>query len=266
VVDLAPDRLYAGAEQYAAAMTDAAGALVVTHMRGFPAGEIDAIRALSQEHQILLVEDCAQAWGVVSPDLAIGTAGDFAFFSTQANKLVSSGEGGLAVAAQGEWAGQLRRLHGYAVEGSGPTLNYRMSAPTALLAAAELRNLPVIRDALRQLQAAVCQAIRPIGSALGHRILGDYEASNGITVAVLSSDAGAAVRLRRELDKRGVLSYQPCSSEDFHQARRWDADPGELPGLASVEHYVDIPIPLLEQGESPEEFVSRVGESVGCAQ
>jgi dTDP-4-amino-4,6-dideoxygalactose transaminase len=67
---------------------------VVVHIFGGPA-DLDGLTELAQEHDLVLIEDCAQATGALYRRRRVGTFGDFGAFSLQASKNITGGEGGI---------------------------------------------------------------------------------------------------------------------------------------------------------------------------
>ncbi|CDG17317.1 DegT/DnrJ/EryC1/StrS family aminotransferase [Xenorhabdus doucetiae] len=72
-------------------------AVIAVHLEGTPAS-IAEIAQICQQYHVYLIEDCAQAMGVKYQHQPVGTFGEYGCFSFQANKLISSGEGGLLIA------------------------------------------------------------------------------------------------------------------------------------------------------------------------
>ncbi|MDC9588384.1 DegT/DnrJ/EryC1/StrS family aminotransferase [Xenorhabdus sp. XENO-10] len=72
-------------------------AVIIVHLEGTPAS-IAEISQICQQNNMHLIEDCAQAMGVKYQSQPVGTFGEYGCFSFQANKLISSGEGGLLIA------------------------------------------------------------------------------------------------------------------------------------------------------------------------
>lgn len=70
--------------------------LLLSHMRSRIC-DMDAVVRLCTQHEVEVVEDCAHALGSTWNGKTVGTFGVAACFSTQTNKLVNSGEGGLVV-------------------------------------------------------------------------------------------------------------------------------------------------------------------------
>ena len=71
-------------------------AIMVVHLYGHPA-DMDAIIAIAREHDLFVIEDCAEAFGSRIRGQHVGTFGDIATFSFFGNKTVTTGEGGMVV-------------------------------------------------------------------------------------------------------------------------------------------------------------------------
>lgn len=71
-------------------------AVMVVHLYGLSC-DMDAIVSLCREYQLLLIEDCAEAFGSLYKGQHVGTFGDAATFSFFGNKTITTGEGGMVV-------------------------------------------------------------------------------------------------------------------------------------------------------------------------
>ena len=71
-------------------------ALLVVHMRGVPC-DMDAIMAIAKKHNLVVIEDVAQAAGGTYKGKFLGTIGDCGCFSFQYHKIITAGEGGIVV-------------------------------------------------------------------------------------------------------------------------------------------------------------------------
>ncbi len=69
-------------------------AVIVTHMWGMPC-DMDAIASICRKHNLRLLEDCSHAHGAKVGDKLVGTFGDAAAWSLQAQKTITGGEGGI---------------------------------------------------------------------------------------------------------------------------------------------------------------------------
>lgn len=92
--DIDPRTFIITAAAIEAAITPNAKAVVVVHLSGQPA-EMAPILEVARKHNLVVVEDCAQAYGPTYRGSKVGTFGDCACFSLQQSKHITSGEGGI---------------------------------------------------------------------------------------------------------------------------------------------------------------------------
>jgi len=79
-----------------AAITPRTKAIIPVYLSGLPM-DMDRLYAIADKHKLRVVEDAAQAIGSQWNGKRIGSFGDFASFSFQANKNITTGEGGCLV-------------------------------------------------------------------------------------------------------------------------------------------------------------------------
>lgn len=79
-----------------AAITPHTKAITVVHQWGHPA-EMQEVMRLAKKYRLKVIEDCSHAHGSRYRGQLVGTFGEVAVFSLQANKLVFAGEGGMLV-------------------------------------------------------------------------------------------------------------------------------------------------------------------------
>lgn len=77
-------------------ITSKTKAIMAVHLYGLPC-DMDCLTTLCQEHGLLLIEDCAEAFGSKYKGRHVGTFGDVATFSFFGNKTISTGEGGMVI-------------------------------------------------------------------------------------------------------------------------------------------------------------------------
>ncbi len=103
-----------------AAISERTRAIVVVHLYGQPA-DMDALKGLAEKHNLLLIEDCAQAHGAEYKGRKVGTIGDMGAFSFYPTKNMGAyGDGGAVITGSREYAERLEKLRNY-----GQTTRYR---------------------------------------------------------------------------------------------------------------------------------------------
>jgi len=78
------------------AITERTKAIIPVHIYGFPA-DMDQIMMIARKYNLAVIEDAAEAIGTEYKGKKAGSFGDISCFSFYANKLVTSGEGGIVV-------------------------------------------------------------------------------------------------------------------------------------------------------------------------
>ncbi len=154
LVDVDADTANISASHIEEATTDRTRCVVVNHTWGHPA-PMDEIVALCKKRGIYLIEDCSHAYGSKINGKMVGTFGDIAIFSMQANKMLPAGEGGFLATRSttiyeravllGHYRGRSRRdvqtpeLRGLSETGFG--LKFRLHPLAALIASKEFDHL-----------------------------------------------------------------------------------------------------------------------------
>jgi dTDP-4-amino-4,6-dideoxygalactose transaminase len=119
-------------------------AIIVVHLYGLPC-EMKSIVKIAKDHQLFLIEDCAQACGSRFEGKLVGTFGDVGCFSFYATKNLSTGEGGMVTVKDPKVQKmiQLYRNQGMIVryQHEIPGFNNRMQEISAVLGMAELKSL-----------------------------------------------------------------------------------------------------------------------------
>lgn len=93
----------------AALTTSRVKAAIVVHL-ACTVADITGIRDLTSRHRVALIEDCAQAHGARLGGRCVGTFGDIGAFSFQAGKVLTGGEGGAVITADGDLRDRLVEL------------------------------------------------------------------------------------------------------------------------------------------------------------
>ncbi len=76
------------------AITPRTRAIMAVHLYGLPA-DLGGLSSLAKEHNLFLVEDCAEAIGAEYAGVHVGNVGDISAFSFFGSKTITTGEGGM---------------------------------------------------------------------------------------------------------------------------------------------------------------------------
>ncbi|MCX5203215.1 DegT/DnrJ/EryC1/StrS family aminotransferase [Streptomyces sp. NBC_00237] len=107
--DVAPETLNPSWQDIEATLTPRTKAVVVLHYGGYP-GHIVEIAERCRALGIQLIEDSACSPASRVDGKAVGTFGDFAMWSFDAAKILTTGDGGMFYVRDAEQAGRARRL------------------------------------------------------------------------------------------------------------------------------------------------------------
>jgi dTDP-4-amino-4,6-dideoxygalactose transaminase len=113
--DIRPDTFCLDPAAAATAVTARTAAIMAVHLYGQTA-EVRALRDLAARHDLLLVEDAAQAHGAALDGVPAGAWGGLAAFSFYPTKNMTCGEGGMVVTDDDRVARQVRLLRNQGME------------------------------------------------------------------------------------------------------------------------------------------------------
>ena len=137
-------------------ITAATKAAIPVHLYGHPC-DMDPIMAIARRHKLFVVEDAAEAHGARYRGRRVGGLGDIGVFSFYANKIITTGEGGIVVTNNKEWADKSAWLrdHGMSKERRyyHPVIgfNYRMTNLQAAVGVAQMERIEEFVALKRQL-------------------------------------------------------------------------------------------------------------------
>jgi dTDP-4-amino-4,6-dideoxygalactose transaminase len=103
ICDLDPQTFCIDATAAEAAITDRTRAIIPVHL-GATISDMDAIMALAEKYNLVVIEDCAHAHAGQWRDRGVGSWGHFGSFSMQLTKTLTSGEGGLITTSDAAYA------------------------------------------------------------------------------------------------------------------------------------------------------------------
>lgn len=115
--DIDPATFAINPERVRLRVTERTKAILPVHLFGLPA-DMEALQAIADEHDLLVLEDAAQAFGAKFQGKPVGGLGDAATFSFYPTKnLGCCGDGGLVTTDDDKVAEKVRQLHGHGAIG-----------------------------------------------------------------------------------------------------------------------------------------------------
>jgi dTDP-4-amino-4,6-dideoxygalactose transaminase len=163
-VDSDPNNYCIDPAAFEAAITPRTRAVIPVHL-GMQMADMDAITAVAEKHELLVVEDCAHAHGARWRGRGAGSLGQFGSFSMQTSKILTAGEGGMILTSDERCAerceslincGRPSRSDVYKDRVLGH--NYRMTEFQTALLLAQLERLP--EQSSRRLENALALQAR----------------------------------------------------------------------------------------------------------
>ena len=151
IVDIEEDSWCIDPNEIEKAITENTKAVIPVHIYGQPC-DMGRICKIAQEHNLYVVEDCAEAHGAEWNEKRVGSFGVISCFSFFGNKVITTGEGGMCVTDSTELNDKMRILrdHGmckdrkYYHEVVG--FNYRMTNMQAAIGVAQLEHIDEILE------------------------------------------------------------------------------------------------------------------------
>lgn len=163
-------------DEVSALITPRTRAIVAMHYGGYPARLAD-LRDLARARSLALIEDAAHAPVVDYTGQALGTVGDIGCFSFHPAKNLTTGEGGMVVAADASVLDRVRAMRSHHLPAgsrhlpsggrpeydvAGPGLNYRASEIGSAIGRVQLGRLPADRALRRRLTDAYRVLLRDL--------------------------------------------------------------------------------------------------------
>ena len=131
-------------------------AILVVHIYGHPV-DMDPILRFAREYGLYVVEDCAEAHGALYKGQKVGSLGDVGCFSFYANKIITTGEGGMLTTSDTGIAERARSLRSLAF-GTGNKFmhedigfNYRLTNLQAAIGCAQLERIEQVITRKREI-------------------------------------------------------------------------------------------------------------------
>lgn len=182
-------------------------AIVAVHLYG-GACDMPSLVELCAEHDLKLVEDCAEAIGTRLHGRHVGTFGDIATFSFFGNKTITTGEGGMVVCKDASLDAVIRRLRGQGLADNREYwhdivgYNYRMTNICAAIGLAQLERVHLILESKSRLAASYRQSMAD--SPLTFQSTRPGEIASHWMITMLAPDTARRALIRTRLAEAGI--------------------------------------------------------------
>ena len=141
-------------------------AIIPVHLYGHPV-DMNRLNQIAAKHNLLVIEDCAESHGATCRGQMTGSFGHMGCFSFYANKILTTGEGGMVVTSDTRLAERMRLLRNLAFttprfrhELAG--YNFRMTGYQAAMGLAQLRKIDRIIAQKRRVAHTYTRALSGI--------------------------------------------------------------------------------------------------------
>jgi dTDP-4-amino-4,6-dideoxygalactose transaminase len=264
-VDIDPKTYNLDPAKIAEKITARTKAILPVHLYGQPA-DMGPILAIAREHDLIVIEDAAQAHGAEYKGRRTGSLGDLAAFSFYPTKnLAACGEGGMATTNDPAFARKIRllrdwgaeRKHHHALKG----YNYRMDAIQAAVLRVKLRYLEQWTESRRAHAATYTRLLAGSGVAAPY-VTPDVRHVYCVYTVLSKQRETLMERLRARQIQFAIHYPVPIHLMEAHADLGYRA--GDFPASeAAAEQALALPI----YPEMTREQVKAVAETVaGCGQ
>lgn len=157
-VDSEPGTWGMDAEEAERAITPRTKAIIPVHLYGHPV-DMDRINALAVKHNLIVIEDAAEAHGAAYKGKKVGSLGDIGCFSFYANKIVTTGEGGMLTTNDDRLAERARVLRDHGMSKTQKYwhdeigYNYRLTNLQAAIGVAQMEQIEYLLEQRAEIEA-----------------------------------------------------------------------------------------------------------------
>lgn len=243
-IDIEPDTLNLDPRLLAQHVTPRTKAILVVHLFGHPV-DIDPVLEVAKKHHLFVIEDCAEAHGATYKGRKVGGLGDAGCFSFYANKIITTGEGGMVTFHEKSYADRARNLKGLAFGDTNKFMhkdigyNYRMTNLQAAVGHAQFQKIERIiaikREIARYYSARLANVEGlqlPVEKPYARNVYWMYH------LMLTGHNQGRRVEVMRRLAELGIETREtfiPCNLQDVFIQQGW-VNPDSCPNANAVAY------------------------------
>lgn len=170
LVDIETDTWNIDVNKIEEKINDKTKAIMAVHIYGHPC-DMDKINEIAKKHNLFVIEDAAEAHGAEYKGRKCGSMSDIACFSFYANKILTTGEGGMCVTNNQELSDRMKRLRNHAFDvprfiHKEVGFNYRLTNVQAAIGAAQVENADMLVRARRNVGLRYNEKLRGFGKII----------------------------------------------------------------------------------------------------
>jgi dTDP-4-amino-4,6-dideoxygalactose transaminase len=211
-----------------AAVTERTKAIMPVYAFGQPA-DMDPIMEVARRHNLYVIEDSCEAIGAEYKGRLAGTLGDAAVFAFYPNKQMTTGEGGMIVTDNEEWANLFRSLRNQGRDVFDAWLNhtrlgynYRLDEMSAALGLAQIGRLEELLAKRARVAGWYNERIVGIGGIHAPHIAATTTRMSWFVYVVRCADGVSRNDLMSYLQEHGIPSrpyFTPIHLQPFYRER-----------------------------------------------
>lgn len=167
IVDVEEDSWCIDPKSIEESITDKTKAIIPVHLYGQPC-DMKKIMMIAKEHNLYVVEDCAEAHGAEFNGQKVGSFGDVGCFSFFGNKVITTGEGGMCITNSQKLSDKMRVLRDHGMSKTKKYwhdeigYNYRMTNIQAAIGVAQLEKIDNLLAKRLEVENMYCDSLRDI--------------------------------------------------------------------------------------------------------
>jgi perosamine synthetase len=236
--DIDPQTLNLDPDKAAAAITPKTKAIVTVEAFGNPVGMIE-IEQVAQKNELILIEDACEGFGGQFASRPIGSFGRAAVFGFYPNKQITTGEGGMIVTDDDNFAAVCQSLRNQGRDGMNWLAharlgyNYRLSEINAALGVAQMSRLDEILENRRRVALRYMQRLMTNRYLILPTLQDDTHMSWFVFVVRLNDlfEPGDRDQIIRDLRLEGIgcSNYFPPIHLQPYMQQLLGTKPGDMP-------------------------------------
>ncbi|MFC4439475.1 MULTISPECIES: DegT/DnrJ/EryC1/StrS family aminotransferase [Natrialbaceae] len=235
-------------------ISDDTAAVVVVHFAGNVCERTPELRALCEERDALLIEDCSHAHGASIDGKPAGSMGHVACFSFYATKVMTAGEGGMILTDDEAFAREAAAIRNRGLDPETDDSrfeflgsNYRLSEFAAVLGRSQLEHVDAFVDHRNEIARVYDDALSELADQGIARPVSPPSAvrSSYWRYPVALEPDRDRTRIREFLERDGITidwAYHPPLHRQPFVTERYDTD-GIVPNAeAAMNRHICLPI------------------------